>query len=200
MTFLCLSTFLSLVFQQDAQSLLGEKRTEYLFCSTSEKWSPEPLTSTPLETELNVTKESLISWGKLNRGCTFDSCHSNFQGFFSPQLHLTVCTLLSSPQVNATHCCGTNRLGEERSQILKECQSHARVRIEERTPWTCCCPVHQVTGADSCTKFLFHYHTRSFASLKCSFPKKSLSKATVKPILFNCYLQFPNFAGFKTVV
>lgn len=61
MTFLCLSTFLSLVFQQDAQSLLGEKRTEHLFCSTSEKWSPEPLTSTPLETELNVTKESLIS-------------------------------------------------------------------------------------------------------------------------------------------
>lgn len=123
MTFLCISTFLSLVFQQDAQSLLGEKRTEYLFCSTSEKWSPEPLTSTPLETELNVTKESLTSWGKLNRGCTFDSCHSNFQGFFSPQLHLTVCTLLSSPQVNATHCCGTNRLGEESSQILKECQS-----------------------------------------------------------------------------
>lgn len=61
MTFLCLSAFLSLVFQQDAQSLLGEKGTEYLFCSTSEKWSPEALTSTPLETELNVTKESLIS-------------------------------------------------------------------------------------------------------------------------------------------
>lgn len=68
MTFLCLSTFLSLVFQPDAQSLLGEKRSEYLFCSTSEKWCPEPLTSTPLEKELNVTKESLISWGKLNRG------------------------------------------------------------------------------------------------------------------------------------
>lgn len=46
MTFLCLSTFLSLVFQQDAQSLLGEKRIEYLFCGTSEKWSPKNLTST----------------------------------------------------------------------------------------------------------------------------------------------------------
>lgn len=35
------STFLFLVFQQDARSLWGEKKIEYLFRGTSEKWSPK---------------------------------------------------------------------------------------------------------------------------------------------------------------
>lgn len=35
-----------MVFQEHAQSLLGGKRIEYLFCGTSEKWSPKILTPT----------------------------------------------------------------------------------------------------------------------------------------------------------
>lgn len=156
MTFLCLSTFLSLVFQQDAQSLLGEKRTECSFCSTSEKWSPEPLTSAPLETQLNVTKESLISWDKLNRvwpQLHIDSCHSNFQGIFYPQFHLRVLTVLSSPRVNATHRRGKVPDPKGMSQSGQEQPLHG----QDRTccPWPCCCPVHQLTAADSCTKIPF---------------------------------------------
>lgn len=180
MTFLCISTFLSLVFQQDAQSLLGEKRTEYLLCSTSAKWSPEPLTSTPLETELNVTKECLISWGKLNRGWSqvhiwqlpFKLPRDLFSPASSDSLHSAeLPTGQCHPLLRHLQACRGRKIlnPEGMSQSRQDQTLHGQ-------DWGKDTLVHQCTGADSCTKFRFHYHTTRSASLKCSFPKNNFPK------------------------
>lgn len=163
MTFLCLSTFLSLVFQQDAQSLLGEKRTECSFCGTSEKWSLEPLTSggrtkchQGISHLLRQIKQSLAS-----------AAHW--------QLPFKLPRDLLSPASPASSHCAELPTGQCHPLLWHQQQRRGKVPDpkgmsqsgqEQTLPWTCYCPVHQLTAADSCTKFHFHYHTKSLGSLK----------------------------------
>lgn len=179
-TFLCLSTFLSLVFQQDALNLWGEKRIDCLFYGTWEKWSPEHQTSATfgditkchqgISHLLRQIKQRLVSVAQLTA-----ATQASKMAF--PPLHLAVHTLSSSQQDAATSFCSAIDLEKKGPKAW----IHVRVTLRPGTSsagwWGkdtphCSCLIPQgyrYPSAVLCVKYPSHYYTVSCFSLDVHF-------------------------------